>query len=496
MPETIIQTTINPSFTSESNGKHYDFVAVFSGIDESSTDFSTTNLLLNSTFIKSFTWVNEINNILLTGELEYIDTTGEISKFFGSYLAYVYVSLSRNTSKDETVDNSVKQEFNHLFLVNNYEILSRSGSNVIYRLYLVSAHWFNYIANIEYSTHSSDDSKPNEKDIFQIIQDVLKIAFKDNAYITCDDESFKAESGVQLEYCTTIQSKLDSIIKYLQNKMIYHQDRVDNISFLVLDEFSKKIKLLSLGNDANTKIITSDKIGTVIGVFGSDVEAELQYTEQNLKSVIKKSNCQGMGGFLNTTLWNYDSTSNVLSSHTIGIDELINIGVTNNFVSDTDETYVPIYKSDMFLNKAADVFGELNYSRVGTTDNNNFSIYNDLVENIINRNSLILETAGEISHQPGQIFSIVDDSEIIKAISDIKNENVKDKFRMFTGLFYIFKVRHVVIPGDSGGYSFYERLFISRTHNKKLELTKTAQNDQQQNEVPHNARAHAMGIGL
>lgn len=469
MPESILKTTINSNFTSESNGKNFDFAISFIGVNELPENSKTFNIMLDNTFVKSFTWVNEINNILLTGELDYIDTSGDISKFFGSYISFIAISIEKNNKKEKTPDKSIKQKFHHVFLVNNYEILSRTGTNVEYKLYLVSAHWFNYIANIEYSTHNKEENKPNEKDIFEIMHEILKTAFSGANNIDCDDKTFSSKkSEINLDYCTTTQTTCASAIKYLQNKMIYFQDKIEYLNFLVYDEFNKKIKLLNFLDDNTENLIDTNKLGTLVALFGSDSEQYLQYTEQNFKSVIKKSNCQGIKSLRDTKIWNYDNSTNILSSYAIGANELVDIGIKQNFVN--DKKYVPIYDKSLIESYLINKPSETNNIQVGTTDNNNFSIYNDLLENITNRNALILETAGEISHQPGQLFMISDDSDVVKMFSDVQEEKIKDKFRMFTGLFYIFKVRHVFIPGDENGFAFYERLFIGRTHNKELTL--------------------------
>ena len=250
--------------------------------------------------------------------------------------------------------------------------------------------------------------------------------------------------------------------------MIYFQDKIEYLNFLVYDEFNKKIKLLNFLDEKAENFIDTNKLGTLVALFGSDSEQYLQYTEQNFKSVIKKSNCQGIKSLRDTKMWNYDNSTNVLSSYVLGANELVDIGIKQNFVN--DKKYVPVYDKSLIESYLINKTNETNNIQVGTTDNNNFSIYNDLLENITNRNALILETAGEISHQPGQLFMISDDSDVVKMFTDVQEEKIKDKFRMFTGLFYIFKVRHVFIPGDENGFAFYERLFIGRTHNKELTL--------------------------
>lgn len=474
MPTNLIKTSLNTEFVSESNGKHYSFCVRFIGINESNPKKSVTHILDNSS-IDSFSWTNEINNILLTGELEYADLNGDISKFFGTYVSYIHVILSKNNTKERSPDRSINQEFKHLFLINNFEIIGRSGAIIVYKLHLVSAHWFKYISHVEFSNYKDFD----HKEIFTIMKRILEITFdssEDNFSIKCDSTSFEnKKTNILLDYCTTTQTTCMSAIKYLQNKLIYFSDDkiIENLSFLVFDEFNNKIKLFNLTDqfDPKNNIISSNKLGTLMSLMGTDTEQYSQYLEQNFRSVIKKSNCQAMKSLMGNLMYKYNLSSNSFESYDINSNKISSIGISKNLANLNDEknTYSPIFKPEIFNTNIGNEVDYKNYKNIGTTDNNNFSIYNDLIDNIINRNSLVLETGGEISHQPGQVFFISDDSEIAKKINDI-DSLIIDKNRMFTGIFYIFKVRHIFKPGDKNGYSFYERLFISRTYNKTLTL--------------------------
>lgn len=487
MSNSINLTGLDPKFSSESNGKKYSFSVRFISVDENDPMNGSKRIIkyANNTFIQSFTWVNEINNILLTGEMEYIDTSGDISKFFGSYFSYVHVLLERDISTEGTKTTEQKQRFDHLFLINNYEIIGRQNATIAYRLYLISAHWINYIANVEFSNYDNND--PKNRDIYSIMKNILNFAFT-NSDITIDNDSWKKTSNINISFCTTCQTKCMDAIKYLQNRLIYENSSkldsansennniINGLSFLVFDEFNKSIKLFDLLETPENNITHSDKLGTIVALTGSDVEQFAQFTEQNFKSVVKKSNCQSIISFFDSEMYVYDLTSNTILPKTdkLAATNLNKVGISNNLKSINADS-VPIFDFNKFkeFSGLSVVNNNINYKNIGSFDNNDFSIHNDFLENIINRSALILETSGEISHQPGQLFYIADDSDITKSFGDYERELLLDKNRMFTGTFYIFKVRHTFIPGNSEGKAFTERLFISRTHNPKLKSTKS-----------------------
>lgn len=482
MTEAIVQNNINPTFTTKSNGKKYNFVASFIPLNES-TAKTETGIILDNSHIKSFTWVNEINNILLTGELEYLDATGEIGKYFGLYLSYVSIKLSLDTTENFRKSKVTKKEFIHTFIVNNFEIKGRTGSAILYKLYLVSAHWFNYIANINYSNYDKYNNDKTQCDISIIMRDILKSVFsKSNSekyFITVDEESFTTNATtIQLPYCTTCQTKCIDAIKYLQNHMFYdnrpNSDVIfsKGLNFLVFDEFNNQIKMLNFYDALKDKnILNSDKVGTIISLAGSTTEEYTQLSEQNLRSVVKKSNCQSLQSLFGSKFFKYDITTNTISPFDkLGTNILTEVGISKNLTElKTNETNaIPIVNGDAIINSVASIG---NFNRYGSFDNNSFSIYNDLIENLMNRSCLILETAGEISHQPGQIFCIVDDTEAVKQYKDLERKQYKDKNRMLTGVFYIFKVRHTFVPGEKDGSGFTERLFVGRTYNPEIKTT-------------------------
>lgn len=453
------------------NGKQYLMLAVAIAFDENdpSNLEKQIKIPISNTYINYFSWVNEINNILLTGNLEFLDIDGSMGAIFSSYSSFLKISISEieDENKTNAPNVSVKEIFEHTFLINSFEIKSRAENGIVYNLYLVSKNWFNYVANIEYSTYNS---KETTKSVYSIMKDILEIAFSGNNTKQICDNSFNKECPVMINYCTTCQTTCVDAIKYLQNKLIYlPETTIDNLSFLVYDEFNNIIKLFSLNlqDINNNNILISKKMSTIFSSFGSDIEQFVQKGFQNLLSVNKKTNCQGIKSLFSKELFSYDFNLNAISpDDDLTSDKICNIGITNNSLNSNENA---IFNLDKF----SDILGmtttaEKHYKNIGTTDNNNFSIYDDLIKNITDRNSLILETSGEIRNQPGQLFNIIDDINY----DSIKDKSIisklKTKNKMLIGIFYIFKTRHTIIPGSPDDSAFTERLFLARTTAPKL----------------------------
>lgn len=485
MPITVFQQNLDTKQITESNGKKYLFGCEFITLDESDpmNNLKYLSIPIDNTNVRYFTWVNEINNILLTAELDYIDINGDISKFFGTYLSFLHVTLAKDTTIKGKKDNSQRKIFNHTFLINNFEIKDRDGPAIEYKLYLISAHWINFIANIEFSNYGSNENK----DIFFTMKTILNKAFQNNPFnISCDSSWDNKTSGIQLPYCTTCQTTCMSAIRYLQNRLFYennfpalniiNNEVANGLSFIIFDEFKNSIKLFNLYDEFDeNNIIKADKYGTYIALAGSDSEQFIQFSEQNFKSVVKKSNCQSLLSLFKHKLYKYNFEQNSINCFSdIDSNKLTKVGINANLSTLCSEKLEPVpivnfEKIKEFL--GIDNYSEsvdINYSKIGTFDNNDFSIYNNLIENITHRNSLILETTGEISHQPGQLFYIADDISSAKTQNDYDRSTFIDKNRMFTNIFYIFKTRHIFTPGATTGSAFNERLFIARTYNPKI----------------------------
>lgn len=464
--------SLNDQNTFESNGSKYTLVMNFAILDESNpSDTSKYHYIkIDNTNVKSFTWINEINNILLLGELEYNDAKGDVGKFFGTYISFVGVKLIKvsDEKKDDFTEAAEEEVFDHEFIINNYEIIGRTGTIIKYKFYLISSNWFNYMSNIYFSNYDSDD-----KTIYNSMLNILNIAFK-GTDIKCDKKSFSVPSDT-LEYCTTCQTTCMDAIKYLQNKLIYNEKfKLNELSFIFYDEFEKTIKLFKLDNKYDaSNLKQGNKKGAMLSLTGTESEQYVSKEEQNLKSVIKKSNCLGIKSLFGKIIHKYDIDKNVSTPYEIDSDKLCKIGIENNLNNLNSSVFkseaVPIFNFNKFKSALKLNEDDKNFNLIGTFDNNNMTVYNELLENITNRNALILETNGEITNCPGQLYCISDDSDVSKSSKDATEEEFIDKNRMLTGIFYIFKARHTISPGSTGGNAFTERLILARLHNAKLQ---------------------------
>ena len=86
--------------------------------------------------LDKFEYTTEFNNLLISGKIIYTDKHGLVDQFIEEQFAYCDVTLVEN---EEKVDGSITvqkfsdtNKFDHTFLIDSIEILSRDKSIVSY----------------------------------------------------------------------------------------------------------------------------------------------------------------------------------------------------------------------------------------------------------------------------------------------------------------------------------------------------------------------------
>ena len=138
--------------------------------------YDTTNIkhktyILDPKDVVLFEYTNQLNQLVLTGQLVYKDTERNLGKLFRiPHLIFRVEWAENEAEKKENVDKDgnptddywvekpIKKEdyFNHLFLVNKMEIIDHDihADVTTYKLELISAFWYKLSSVCQYSNYN------------------------------------------------------------------------------------------------------------------------------------------------------------------------------------------------------------------------------------------------------------------------------------------------------------------------------------------------------
>ena len=145
------------TFRSNSNGQNYTFIATLQSND------GTKTFTLNTTDIKRFDYISQLNNINLIGTLEYNDIYGKIDKFldeqyctcdifFGQHLQFYDGNINIDVLPKVEYTKNI---FYKKFLVQGIHVINRTDKQITYRLELIDYGIYNTISKISYTNYAN-----------------------------------------------------------------------------------------------------------------------------------------------------------------------------------------------------------------------------------------------------------------------------------------------------------------------------------------------------
>lgn len=194
-----------------------------------------------------FRYVNEMNDPCPTATLEYIDTSQIIDRFVGKqYVVCSVVFKHLIIEKAGNVSTKTENEAESTsmgFIVNNIEIIQRTGTQIHYRLHLISTIWTKLMRKVKYTNY-----KQTEKNS---VIEILKTICDDNK-IPIDEESFqKCKSTSKLKYISGNNDNFYTCFRYLMNKSFYNQDNIKDSALkgIVFNDKLEKLCMFDFTND-------------------------------------------------------------------------------------------------------------------------------------------------------------------------------------------------------------------------------------------------------
>lgn len=441
--------TLNPS-AFQYGGKRFIFTAILSW-DQNDPSKSTA---LDNNHINSFYYQNEINQLYLTGYIEYTDVRGEIDKIFDKQFSYCEINLQEITvesDKDYAIETpSKKQHLYHNFYVNSVQILNRSLNEIKYRINIVSSHWFQCISKIEYSNYAT-----GKEDIVDIIRNILHYV-----NLQANPHTFDiVKSGVQLNFVSDINDNAITAIGYLLDKMYFYRDRIPQLQYIIYNEHTNKYEMFDVTNE-NTWF---NMYAIPVTFFKNQIENLTVPEPANFASVVKFPRSSLHTMINNVKYYDFDISKNNIIDETIGNKTIQNF--YNNFYN-TGE-YKPnidgLYRNVTF---------EPIYNRYSTYWNNtnnrvNINLYDEVMRNYTDGNSLVINTVADILRKPGCLMNVSIDRDVKNDTGDDDNDDTQaylNKYTAYEGRWFITKVQNFL---DLRQMRFTQNIICCRNFIKK-----------------------------
>ena len=443
------------------NGEKYTFTVTFNHSDLKKP------ISLEHQQILKFQYVNELNQLCMTAELDCVDTGGQIDRLLDKMHVLCYVLLAAHKQKNdeaftvEKIDND--KVFQHIFLVDNIGIIDRHDSQITYKIKLTSINKIRCSANIAYSNYAIDNDK--EKSVFNI----MKACFI-QAGLNIDAESFeRITTPVKLDYITNGNDTAETILKFLLNRLYYFSTKDTSFKAIAYNQNYDQYQLFDVVY-ATRKGLSA----ILLSMFNkSQNEAMTAQEPAQLATVAKFPYSSAIANIYSRDFQDYSFNSNEFVDKSIATKTLLQYYNTRPENSDyinkfkwplseaaTSTTTASSMLKTMLTNMANLVQGATTYtaadptatySRRGTYWNNNFQIYDQLYKTLTEDNSLVVNCPGNLIRCPGNVVAIGIDRDKEKMINDSRSQ-LEEMMNMYKGLesnWIISKVVNIVEPSKS-----------------------------------------------
>ena len=407
-----------------------------------------TPVSLDANGIEEFSYTSELNSLVLTGKVRYVDDYGYLDKFLEQQQMMCQVTFVQNKSdKDGKItDTQIDKEkaFMHEFIVTSMKIVDRKHSHITYEIGLVSSHWYQCIANIEYSNNDRE-----QESLF----DILKACMR-SVQLKVNDSFKRVRTKVEMDYSSQANDNLFKVFYYLLDKLYFWPDKDNALKFLVYNWYKDEYGLLDI-TDKETFTGTS---ATVLSFFKSNAEQLVQQNESNIGSYSNgKDNSDIFKSMFNRRVYQYDFEQNAFKADTSSDSKAL-ANFMNNHVS-YDDYQLKYHQIEAFSNGIKHIDNASYW-------NMPLNVYFNVVDTMYAAGAITLNTYGEILRQCGSLVSLVVDRDM-NALTDDSSQSMKDlktKFIGFEGAWLALKVVTIICPRQS---LFRQKIALFRNYTKR-----------------------------
>lgn len=446
------------------SGRWYQFVAIMSNPDKSVED-----QILDNKHLELFEYTNEINSLCLYGNIKYFDVDGSISRFFNRIDNRITVMCRqmKKVSDGSTPDGNTNEMFvpfgrgdgqdvfEHTFIVQNIGILNRDRQNITYHISFISSNWYQLCSRITFSNYAVitkvEGANKNEKPVngYLMLNKFLVDAFKNKKSVKVNEQSFKdaadSSNEIEIPYMTNGNDTVFSVMPYIFDRLYYHNKQIDKtLKFVVFDPVSNTYKCVDYCKTKSWSVCAKPAI--LLSMFETTYEQDLFSVNNNFGAVVAKPQTQTYEDMFSHILWKYDPATGSISSEDYALQTKDIVGLYNR----RPDTFNKI-KGVEVKNKYPEIlntvlFTERNsYYKQSTMWNNDFSLYQNMLDNLMKRDALVINTDGDITHQPGCCMGIILDRTLEKVpeMTAEQRKELLEKHRQIEALFPVLKVQHM-----------------------------------------------------
>lgn len=385
--------------------QYYISVKIFSPTNINAYDdikLENFDILMYDNLLK-LEFENDLSNSLLIGEIIYKDNSASvIHKFLGISNRYVDVTIKKLKNVDSVSLNSISEEeitFNHVFLINDIEEISKDTQNITYRLKLLSAHWWNFNATLTYSSHAVGTGQDSPINILLYLYKQAGLTFDFNNISTKTKTYFISDTDENLQTAQT----------YLL-KRTFNLDALDSPGLLkvIYDYINNKYVLWALKDHSGDAYINNiyptytseDLIRSVITLplYNNYIDSLENQDPTTFKILNFQALDQQYQKMFDYAYWSYDYASNKFKKIDIKNSTIVeSLPYIKSDILTYDKKYFPI--DNMYSRK--DYKGPRVFNRQSSQWDENHWPYYDIDELLLTNNIVSINTAGNILRKTG-----------------------------------------------------------------------------------------------
>lgn len=376
--------------------------------------------------------INSFSDPILNGYMEIMDgVESYMDRFVGSNGNFILIGLNKQES-NSSMSNGVPEiewQYQHLFVIDTLDVLSRNGSQVDYGIRFKSINWFNFVNSQPYSTFK----QPMEP----YISETLKQLYKNNGLTTgLKWDDFSSVEQNRRHYIThagqTLMNSNKQLLKYINSITdIQTSGLIDVVYDHVTDEYDIwTSKSVTDGMDSSAPSTNSIKLTLSQNALSTLVES--MPTKIFLKNYTGQTDT--ISKLRDWTNWEYDYKGNTFSRTEITQKQMIeSLGNTTN----TDYTNSLPSFDDFIPPSMENQHRNYSYERSQWNINNT---HERMLSTLVENNVLTLNTVGEFNRKVGEsIYFNID-----------MDTNTPSPLQYLIGWWTCLRVRHIF---TQDGYS-------------------------------------------
>lgn len=410
------------------NGKRYYLFVTFTAANEKPITLELRNISL----VK---FENQLNQLVSTAEVTFLDQHGAIDKFILHQDVACKIQFYEVKDKsDQTGLNSVEllnydEYFDLMFIVNNFQILNRSNGDITYKAYLIQTNIINLLGNVNFTNYGDNKASKNILDILIncYSQVNLKFSKKTKDYNKCN---------IDVDYITHDNDNIFTVTHYLLDKMFYYRDYESSIKFIGFNQYLNEYEII----DLNTLDTAPEVTTCVISPFNNSNESLTTEAPIQFATIINSSLVDSYKAQVASNFFEYDKDVNTFKRWTLKnetIRDVLNTLDPSIEVKDQRKRY------NLNLSKI-----NSSIERFGNYWNNDYSIYHNLTKTMLEQNTLVVNMPGRLStHVGSRCIVNIDRQKPSNDQTDIQQKKEEEnRYKGFEGLWYIGKLTFLVRP--------------------------------------------------